>query len=93
MPQLTIKNLESQLQGLVKSPLGSPTEGYIRVETGRYKPFAMATVNAARRRGHGVMRRAEGVFYISPSPSFSAHCSPVSATQSAPVAAPLAQSC
>lgn len=93
MPQLTIKNLEDQLQSLVTKPSLWPTDGYVRVETGSYKPFAMATVNAARRRGHGVVRRAEGVFHISPSPSFSAHCSPAGSTQPAPATAAPAQSC
>ncbi len=93
MPQLTIKNLEAQLQSLVAQPSQWPTDGHVRVETGNYKPFAMATVNAARRRGHGVVRRAEGVFHISPSSAFSTSCARADSVQASSTASSPVSTC
>jgi hypothetical protein len=63
MPQLTIANLEDTL---AKITAGTHFAAYAYVETGRYKPYADATVRAAIRRGHHVHRAATSVFYVFP---------------------------
>lgn len=63
---LTIKNLELLLQGITLSTDGNGGDGYAHIETGRYKPWAEATVAAAKRRGYRVEQPCRGVYYIYP---------------------------
>lgn len=58
MAHLTIADIEASLSSLPAD------RDYIRVETGRYKPFMPASVEAARRRGLDVKKTCDGVFLI-----------------------------
>lgn len=64
---LTIKCLEEQLANLAKMRAANecPNE-YLYIETGRYKPYAEATVRAAKARGYRVEKRCQGVYHIYP---------------------------
>jgi len=72
MPTQTIRDLETDLQRLVKHPEHYAPMGCLYVETGRYKPYGHSTLVAAKRRGHIVTPRGGGVFHVAPAPAFSA---------------------
>ena len=40
--------------------------GYLRMETGLYKPWSVSTINALRRRGYRVEQKCSGVYYAYP---------------------------
>lgn len=64
MAHLTIAQLEQHLADIGAGKHG-PDVTYAYVEVGRYKPYSVATVKAAERRGYKVERRG-AVYYIYP---------------------------
>ncbi|WP_137917212.1 hypothetical protein [Hydrogenophaga sp. 2FB] len=63
MAHLTITHIEELLANLPAD------RDHIRVETGRYKPFMPASVEAARRRGMKVESPCGGVYLIRRAPA------------------------
>lgn len=61
--QLGIADLEIQLAGPVVQQ-DNDGRAYVYVETGRYKPFNVAVIAAAKRRGYEVKRWSSGVYYV-----------------------------
>ena len=61
--QLGIEFLEGLL---ANGPAKVDKEGraYVYVETGRYKPFNISVIAAAKRRGYEVKRWSPGVYYV-----------------------------
>ncbi len=75
MAHLDIRLLEADLRAACTRKRADGQSPYIRIETGRYKPFATPTVGAARRRGHRVEKVCDGVFYVYPSSAMLAEVS------------------
>ncbi len=65
MPHINITTLEAQLAKIGAGAYG-PTVTYAYCETGRYKPYAEATMRAAKTRGYRVEKRCQGVYHIYP---------------------------
>ena len=59
--QLTITHLEASL-----AQCEAEGNSYRYVETGKYKPYSVSTVAAAKRRGYKVEKQCDGVYYVYP---------------------------
>jgi hypothetical protein len=62
--QLGIAALEAALLRAAAKP--KAIDRYVYVETGRYKPWGIAVIAAAKRRGYGVTKHGRGVYYVYP---------------------------
>lgn len=71
MAHFTIKDLETCLNLAACSPdiftKDADGSAFCYVEVGRYKPYMMATVKAAEKRGYRVVQKIRGsVYYVYP---------------------------
>ena len=62
--QLGMADLESALERAASRP--AAVDRYVYVETGTYKPWGIAVIAAAKRRGYGVTKHGRGVYYVYP---------------------------
>lgn len=67
MAHLTIADLEKQVEMVIA--LADPDRPYVYAETGRYKPYMPATIEAAKRKGYVVQKKGQAAFYVYPKPA------------------------